>query len=92
MRCRVVGIVWRLLSVRLWGAGFLRDRRGCGSWVSGCDLVVYVVLGMWANESTYKPDSVRRPCGWRDEHPSRPTVASWFKQLPSGLGEQPSNT
>ena len=39
--------------MRLWGAGFLRDRRACGLWVSGCELVVYVVLGMWANESTY---------------------------------------
>jgi len=25
----------------------------------------------------------------RGEHPSRPTVASWFQQLPSGSGEQP---
>lgn len=47
-----MGIVWRLLSVRLWGAGFLRDRRACGLWDSDCELAIYVVLGMWANEST----------------------------------------
>jgi len=25
----------------------------------------------------------------RGEHPSRPTVAGWFQQLPSGSSEQP---